>query len=192
MTTYSKIKYIAAALMLIGAPSAALAQTSTSLSGLFACEAVTNKDAQLSCFLSETSKLRQAATPTVSNSGSIANPPVFITPQAPAPVSAAPSIAPAPQVSTPTPAPTPPPAAKSEGKSAKTRTLAINDTSKNQVTGYVRFTLENGEVWQQIQPGRLRLGKESPDLLTIKKGTFNSFRARVNDKAPSIRVRRVK
>jgi len=58
--------------------------------------------------------------------------------------------------------------------------------------GYLRFYLENGQVWDQTQPARVRhLGQESPDMLVIKNAAMGSFLARVNGKAPKMRVRRV-
>ena len=51
--------------MLAAAPQLASAQTSASLSGLFACEALTDSDAELACFRAETAKLRGTRASTV-------------------------------------------------------------------------------------------------------------------------------
>lgn len=161
----TKYAFISAIGLLFAGTGYAQAQTAPSLSGLFACEAVTGQAAQLSCFRAETAKLRAAG-------------------------GAAPLAAP---LATPEPARTPEfaPLPKEEVKAPKSRTLAIVSAQVAGGKGYTRFTLENGEVWQQIESARIRLGKENPDTLTIKRASFGSFIGRVNDKRPSFRVRRV-
>ena len=77
-------------------------------------------------------------------------------------------------------------------KKIKSRTLPILSAAPFGAKGYMRFTLENGEVWQQTEPGRFSLGRADPDLLTIKRAAFGSFRGRANDKGSGVRMRRVK
>ena len=50
----------------------------------------------------------------------------------------------------------------------KERTVAITGATPYGANGYTRFTLENGEVWDQIERARVRLGRGSPDVLVIK------------------------
>ena len=162
-----------AILLTFAVPQFAHAQATSSLSGLYACEALTTPDAQLSCFRAETAKLRAG--------------------EGLAPVLSPPVAAPAPRVSAPTPrAPEFAPLAtsKDKAKAPKERTMAIRSVSTLS-NGYARFTLENGEVWQQIEKARLRMGKGSPDSLTLKRKSFGSFIGTMNGKRPSFRVRRV-
>ena len=138
-------------------------------SGLFACEAVTNKDKQLACFLRETAKLRAVTPPAVPET---APPPPVI--EKPAPPQA--EFAPLPS---------------DKPKSAKSQIVAIQSTTRT-AKGYIRFTLENGEVWQQTEKAYVRLGRNDPDMLTIKRKSMGSFIATVNEKRPSFRIKRVK
>ncbi len=160
----SKTKYLIFAVMgfMVAAPMTVSAQTSVPLSGLYACESVADKEAQLSCFRTETAKLRVAET-----SGDLS-------------VVETDSVAQFEQ------------AKQNRAKAPKKRTLAISSTSTYGRKGYIQFTLENGEIWQQTEAERVRLGKAEPDMLTIKKASFGSFLARVNDKGTSIRVKRIK
>ena len=169
---FSKSKYAILPLVLgvLAAPSLAAAQSASGLSGLFACETVSGETAQLSCFLEETAKLRAAPTPQ-----NITPPAVSSKVVTEAPTDDPEKFLPIPKDTTP-----------------KSRTLTIERTTTYGRDKYVRFFLANGEVWQQIDSGHFRLGKGSPDKITIKKAALGSFRARVNDKAPSIRVRRLK
>jgi len=84
--SFSKSIIWLAAPLLLAMPTLATAQSQSSLSGLYGCEAITHKDDQLACFLRETAKLRAVRT----------------------------------------------------------------------AKGYIRFTLANGEVWQQIEPAYYR------------------------------------
>jgi len=178
-----KLNLALPALIIFMAPSIATAQSSEPLSGLFACEVLVDTDAALACFRAETAKLRETRVTTPSID---AGTQTGTTPQRPVERAAikapesnddnAKKFIPLRRDETP-----------------KKRTLTIQSAQTYGGNGYIRFTLENGEVWQQTDRGNLRLGRgSSPDKLTIKKGALGSFRARVNDKAPSIRVKRVK
>ena len=167
-----RINYILPALMLAAAPQLASAQTAASLSGLFACEALTDSDAERACFRAETAKLRGTRASTVPKVTETQSPVQKIAPEQ--------NDDPEKFI----------PIQKDE--TPKKRTLTIQSVETYGQNGYIRFNLANGEVWRQTERGNLRLGKASPDKLTIKKGALGSFRARVNDKAPSVRVRRVK
>ncbi|WP_026942780.1 hypothetical protein [Hellea balneolensis] len=158
----------------------ASAKPVNSLSGLYACETILDKDAQLNCFLAETSKLRVAET-----SGDF----ITIDKQAAEEIEKEsygfnlPSL---PKLklfsSTDT---------EKSAKPLKTRSLAIKRTSTIR-KGYLRFYLENGQIWDQTQPAKVRhLGQETPDILVIKNAALGSFKARVNGKGPQVRVRRI-
>ena len=173
MTRLSKAKYILPTLILMAAASPlASAQSAAPLSGLFACEALTDTAAELACFRSETAKLRGTRASNVPNSAETQSPAQKITPDQ---NNNSEKFIPI-----------------QKDESPKKRTLTIQSVETYGRNGYIRFNLANGEVWRQTERGNLRLGKASPDKLTIKKGALGSFRARVNDKAPSVRVRRVK
>lgn len=171
MTFFKTKTLFSAALMLtLAAPVAASAQSSSALSALYACESVVNTEAQLACFLTETAKLRAVET----SSG----PAAVVVPQK-QPVAETQPVAKADSKKS------------KKAKTPKKRTVAIRSAVKHGGRGYYRFTLENGEVWQQTQPERVRLGDAKPDQLTIKKGAFGSYLATVNGKGRSIRVRQV-
>ena len=205
----STFSFLSAAALMLGAPQMASAQSASALSGLYACEGISDISAQLSCFRAETAKLRASdpAAPSLApqKQSLLAAPPV-----------SAPQIA-TPPVQTPAvqPAASPAPEVKQaaaivpetkaqasqdeeesfgliKSQKIKKRTLGIASTETFGRNDYVRFTLENGEVWQQTQAGRFRLKKNEPNVLTIKRASFGSFLGRANDKGQSVRMRRVK
>ena len=158
----------------------AAAKSANTLSGLYACEGIAEADAQLNCFLIETAKLRAAET-----SGDF----VTIDKQAAEEIEKEsygfnlPSLPKLKLFGTSD--------GKKKAKSLKTRSLAIKRTSTIR-KGYLRFYLENGQVWDQTQPAKVRhLDQESPDMLVIKNAAMGSFLARVNGKGPQVRVRRI-
>jgi len=173
MTPHSTFKQalLPAVILLMAVPQIASAQSSSQssapLSGLYACEALTQKEAQLTCFLTETAKLRAAE-----SSGDV----IAVEKETFAEIKKA-------EVEK---------HEKIKANPPKRRTLAIKSASAYGPNGYMRFTLENGEVWLQKESGRVRLGRAEPDMLTIKRASFGSFLARVNDKGGSIRVKQVK
>lgn len=174
MTLLSKTKMslLSVTALIVAMPQIATAQSSAPLSDLYACERVTDKDDQLACFRAETAKLRAADT-----SGEI----VALEKESLEEIKQA-EVKKA-EVKK---------EKETKEKAQKERTLAIRSTKTYGANGYVRFTLENGEVWQQIEAGRVRLGKAETDTLVIKKAALGSFLARVNGKRPSFRVRQVK
>ncbi|WP_427452412.1 hypothetical protein [Litorimonas sp. WD9-15] len=153
----------AAATLLIAAPQFAAAQDTDALAGLFACELISETQAQLSCFRTETAKLRGAEA-----SGEI----VALEKEA---VEEFKELK-----------------AEKDIKTAKSRTLTIQSTQRVGPNRYVQFTLDNGEVWQQAETKRVRLGRANPDKLTIKRASFGSFLGKVNDSRSTFRVKRVK
>jgi hypothetical protein len=165
-----------AAFLLLTIPQLTHAQ-SAPLSGLFAREALSGADAQLACFRAETAKLRAGEGSAAAMAAPAAT---LITPQSSVPEASAPLA----------PKSAPAEFAPLAKEIPKSRTVAIRSTVKT-ARGYTRFTLENGEVWEQIEPARVRLGKGAPDELLIKRRSFGSFIARVNGKRPSFKVRRV-
>ena len=211
--TFSNIKFgiLFAAIGALTAPQLASAQSAAPLSGFYACEALTTQDAQLSCFLAETAKLR---------AGDVSG---DVLPAAPLPSA---SLAAPPAVSVGNLVAEKESLAvqqqslaaekeqlalektrlkveqkrvaaleknvEAKANPPKERTVAIVGTSKVGLANYVRFTLENGEVWQQKESGRFRLGKGSSNTLTIKRGALGSTRAKVNDKGRLIAVKQIK
>jgi hypothetical protein len=172
MMLKTKTMFLFAIGCMTAAPMIATAQTSTSLAGLYVCEQITNKADQLTCFLTETAKLRSAET-----SGDL----IAVDKESFEDIKKSEvEKAETKRVE------------KVKEKTAKKRTLAIQTATTYGANDYIRFTLVNGEVWQQIEPARVRLGKATPDMLTIKRGTFKSFRATVNGKRPSFGVTQVK
>lgn len=224
---YSKTKYslLAATLLLGATPQIASAQSSLQpsepLSGLMACQTISNAEAQLTCFQIETAKLRGAAATSVPDAPAASVPDVPV----PAPV-AVPELAPVEADSLAAQRKTlaaeqhrlaiekeqlalektrlaeekQAAAALKKEEAAKPtkidtrveRSLEIVSTKKFGALKYVRFTLANGEVWQQNESAYVRLGKtDQPDMLVLKPKSFG-YRARINDKNPTFRVKRIK
>jgi hypothetical protein len=166
----------AAAAALFALPQIAAAQSAAPLSGLYACEAIAQSDAQLACFRAETAKLRAAET-----TGDI----VALEKETFAEIKKEEAKAAEKEL-------TELKAAEEIRKNPpKQRSLAIQSAETYGANGYIRFTLENGEVWRQVESGRVRLSKGGGDVLTIKRKSLGSSLGRVNDKRPSFRIKRV-
>lgn len=56
--------------------------------------------------------------------------------------------------------------------------------------GNTRFTLENGQVWEQVEPGRGIYRSESPRV-TIRRGAMGSYLMEIEGVRRALRVRRV-
>jgi len=70
--------------------------------------------------------------------------------------------------------------------------LPIASISVSRVTKKATITLENGQIWEQVDSeelprSKVRKGKEA----TIRKATMGSFLMVINDSGASIRVRRI-
>jgi len=81
---------------------------------------------------------------------------------------------------------------KEPPKEIESRTLTVASTERWGPSRLIRFTMENGEVWQQTDAKSIRVGKGNPDVISIKKARLGSFVARLNDKKPAFRVKRLK
>jgi len=215
----SKFSLLSAAALMLGAPQMASAQSASALSGLYACEAISDISAQLACFRAETAKLR-AADPSVSSAPSVSSTPSLSSTSlsstsgavierrslTAAPVARAPSSSSLPAAQ---PAEikqaeiTKPVLKESEDenfgltkkeppKEIESRTLTVASTERWGPSRLIRFTMENGEVWQQTDAKSIRVGKGNPDVISIKKARLGSFVARLNDKKPAFRVKRLK
>jgi len=53
------------------------------------------------------------------------------------------------------------------------------------------FQLENGQVWKQVESGRLSFRAENP-VITIRRGWFGAFYLKVEGANKQIRVKRIK
>ena len=197
----TKHAILPAAFLLLSIPQLTHAQSAPALSGLFACEAISNAEAQLSCFQIETAKLRGVASPSASSSSG----PIF------AP-SAAPVVTDSLAAQKETLALERQQLAaekdrlaaekkrvaalekqmKDKANPPKERTVAIVSTSRFGPNRFIRFTLENGEVWQQTEAAYVRLGRGDPDMMTLKRTSFGGSTGRVNGKAPTLRLKQVK
>ena len=207
----SKFSLFSAAALLLATPQFAAAQSAPSLSGLYACEGVSDISAQLACFRAEIAKLR-AADPSVSSAPSVSSTPsssgavIERKSLTAAPVARAPSSSSLPAAQ---PAEikqaeiTKPVLKESEDenfgltkkeppKEIESRTLTVASTKRWGPSRLIRFTMENGEVWQQTDAKSIRVGKGNPDVISIKKARLGSFVARLNDKKPAFRVKRLK
>lgn len=57
--------------------------------------------------------------------------------------------------------------------------------------GNTKFYLENGQVWQQTQPGRWRHQGPANPKVTIRRRAFSSYRLKVEGSNRTIRVKRI-
>lgn len=57
-------------------------------------------------------------------------------------------------------------------------------------SGRTIFRLDNGQVWQQAEPGKFFYTATNPNV-SIRKGSFGSYLLRIEGKNSSIRVRRL-
>lgn len=198
---YSKTKIslffsevFSATLVMMGAPEVSFAQSaaqSSSLSDLFACEAVSGAEAQLSCFRAETAKLRGAApsapaasAPVQTESLAVQRETLALEKQRLAEEKAR-LAAEKKRIAA---------LEKQVEKKAnppREQTVAIASTTKFGANRFIRFTLENGEVWQQTEAGYVRLGRGDPDMMMLKRTSFGAMTGRVNGKAPTLRLKRV-
>ncbi len=127
-------------------------------------------------------------------------------PPAPAPVAAVPTVAapiPTPETAPmPTPAPAPVPKVTSADKEDfgfEARRIeetpdefsARYDGEFSGWSGQTLFKLENGQVWKQSQQGRVSYRRSRP-MITIRKGSFGSFRLSVEGLNKTVRVKRIK
>ena len=190
MTILPQTKYSILPMMvfIFAGPQIAFAQSSLPLSDLYACEQVSGDAAQLACFRAETVKLRASGTFGDSVSAEkerLANERESIAIERQRLAAERESFADAKK----------PAFSKSLEKkpeAPKSQAVAITKTEVLKASGYVRFTLANGEVWQQTEPERVRLGRASPDVLVVKKGRIGGYFGKVNDRRPSFSVKRVK
>ena len=192
---YSKPKLflLPAMFVMLAASQIAAAQSSLPLSGLYACEALSSKDAQLSCFIAETAKLRAAE-----GTGDL----VAVEKESLAELEAAKLAAAEKERAADMKLAELKEAEATLAKKElavetkinppKEQTLAVRSTSRFGASKFYRFTLENGEVWQQAEAAYVRVGKGNPDQLVMKRRAMGSYTARVNGKAPSFRIKKIK
>ncbi|MEO1327686.1 MAG: hypothetical protein AAFV47_13585 [Pseudomonadota bacterium] len=57
--------------------------------------------------------------------------------------------------------------------------------------GNTKFYLENGQVWQQTQPGRWRHQGPANPKVTIRRRAFSSYRLKVEGSNRTVRVKRI-
>ncbi|NNF51613.1 MAG: hypothetical protein HKN59_04160 [Gammaproteobacteria bacterium] len=58
-------------------------------------------------------------------------------------------------------------------------------------TGDTVFQLQNGQVWKQVETGRLSFRAENP-VITIRRGWFGAFYLKVEGANKQVRVKRIK
>ena len=71
----------------------------------------------------------------------------------------------------------------------------IKSTLVGQFRGFAkgnRYTLANGQVWEQIEPARLDGVKRTDPAVTIKPGLLNSWVLRIDGYNTPAKVRRIK
>jgi len=65
----------------------------------------------------------------------------------------------------------------------------VSKLSKSVATGYVVITLDNGQVWKQIDSSKLRLSDN--DQVTIRRASFGSFMLKKTGRNTTMRVKRI-
>jgi hypothetical protein len=149
------------------------AQSTATVDDLRRCAEIANDTSRLACF--------DRVTPTIT----------FAAPESNAPAAAA-----APQATAA------PPSAASIAAFGSERVLDAPGETIDEIqsrligeldgwSGETTFTLENGQVWQQAEAGRLVLQANAP-LVTIRRGAFGSYRLSVEGVNRAVRVRRVR
>ena len=70
----------------------------------------------------------------------------------------------------------------------------ILEISKTKEFGYkkTRFYLKNGQVWEQVGTGKVRVSKKNPGKAHIRKASLGSYLLRVNGSGAAISVRRIR
>ena len=70
----------------------------------------------------------------------------------------------------------------------------VLEISKVKEFGYkkFRFYFKNGQVWEQVGTGKIRVGKKNPGNAHIRKASLGSYLLRVNGSGTAISVRRVR
>lgn len=174
----------------LGGPQMAFAQSSSPLSGLYACEQVEGDAAQLACFRAETAKIR--ASESLGGGGSLQEERLAIEQEKQQLATERARITAEKESLNQAKKPAFNKNFDTGPKAPKSQTVAITKTETLRASGYIRFTLANGEVWQQTESERVRLGRASPDVLVITKGRIGGYFGKVNDRRPSFKVKRVK
>ncbi|MCF6292789.1 MAG: hypothetical protein L3J04_05280 [Robiginitomaculum sp.] len=76
---------------------------------------------------------------------------------------------------------------------AITKVRLVIDRYKLRNNGKYRFYLDNGQVWEQSNSGKVFISKSSPQLTAeIRRAAMGSYLMQINGKGKAIRVRRVK
>lgn len=190
----TKLSVFSASICLLAMPTLASGQSAASLSGLYACETIASPDEQLTCFKRETAKLRALTT----GGDAVVMEKKTLTP---APIGSSPSVtsearaivpeAPVLEATVPNTEAKPKKEKTENAKRGDKQSLVIKKAERYGSKRYVRFTTENGDVWEQTQPGRVRLERGQTNSLTLKKASFGSYLARINGTGSSFRVRKV-
>jgi len=70
----------------------------------------------------------------------------------------------------------------------------ILEINKTKVFGYkkIRFYFKNGQVWEQTDTKRVRIGKKDLGNAHIRKASLGSYLLQVNGSGPAISVRRIR
>lgn len=82
---------------------------------------------------------------------------------------------------------------KNRTRSGKLKSITVKITNiRKGPHGKIRVTLENGQVWKQIDSSHARYNKKGDNVARIRRAVLGSFLMTINDKGAAIRVRRVK
>ncbi len=173
------------------------------------CSAKTNAKERLACYDAIAQRLR---------AGEIAAPvavpaapaPVAVAPAAPAPVAPAP-LAAAPVAAAPAPAPAPVPAAApapetqfgAEALKKETRAATGQPEQLDEIHGVIAklafspigraiVTLDNGQVWRQVEGDTDRFKGKEGDTATIERALLGSYSLTVQGRNQLIKVQRVR
>lgn len=178
-----RVRGISIAVIALGAPPA-FAQEAP-LDNVYACAAKTDNAERLACYDAAVAGLKQAQT-----SGGVA---VVARSQIEAAEKEAfgfsqPSLSELARSANKMPAPG---AAAAPPPQELDRVTLTVKALERRPDGTYRFTMENGQVWEQIDGNELGKTLRAPVTAEIKKGAIGSYMLKVGDRA-SVRVRRIK
>ena len=211
MSTFDFVRFfvlLSLSLILMGGQSPTHAQQDI----IAACANAANAEARITCLenalLGNTEAIDTAppatnrdTAPTQSAEPSISESTISESNIAPTPV--APPAAPEPVVAA-TPAPEPEAKSDELGSEQVAPKRKVEETIERRVFSVasieiahpnkIRFFLENGQVWQQLQGDeqRLRLSKNSLSTVEIWQSKFGGYKLRIPDRRRTLRVRRIR
>ncbi len=166
--------------------------------GLKRCATIENPQARLVCYDALAEVVAPENKPATAGAAPVAPPAVNAAPRQPAPAAAPKSV------ETPSRKDSFGAERLKREQERKTRTteekkkktdnrISYNVASvRKDGTGRYLFTMQNGQVWRQLEPGYVPVPRSTPFSVTISEGRLGDYKLRIGGKSRLTRVRRVK